>query len=269
MNPYFKLAGLLLLLGLSTITALEPALAQRDSGGDALHITIIYDNYQFDQKLKTDWGFACLLEYQGHQLLYDAGNDATLYRQNMEKLQIDPAGIPTLFISHVHGDHTAGVPWILQENPAVKCYLPRPYAEQLEAEGKLPKNSQTVQDAVKLHGPFYSTGDDFAGFREQGLVVKTENGGVLITGCGHPGAVAMVSRAQDELGIKIHTVIGGLHLLSTPGEEITQIADRLKQMGIMQICPTHCTGDQSIALLKETFGEGYIPGGAGKEIIIQ
>ena len=37
----------------------------------------------------------------------------------------------------------------------------------------------------------------------------------------------------------------------------------------MSEIPTHCTGDKSIASFKKTFGEGYISGGTGKEIIIQ
>ena len=269
MKSHFKLAGLLLLFGLTAITALEPALAQQTSGEDALRITINYDNYQFDENLRSDWGFACLVEYQGHQLLFDAGRDAELYKENAVRLHIDPREMPALFISHEHGDHTAGVPWIIETNPSIQCYFPTPYAKQLRSSGSLPENSQEVPNARHLFGPFYSTGDGFETFTEQGLVVKTEKGGVLITGCGHPGPVAMVRRAEKELGIPIHTVIGGLHLLQTPGRQVNQIAVELKQLGIEQICPTHCTGDESIALLKEAFGEGYIPGGTGKEIIIQ
>ena len=37
---------------------------------DAVHVTIIYDNYQADASLETDWGFACLVEYQGNQLAF-------------------------------------------------------------------------------------------------------------------------------------------------------------------------------------------------------
>ena len=53
------------------------------------------------------------------------------------------------------------------------------------------------------------------------------------------------------------------------GEDMDQLAATLKKMGIKQICPTHCTGDKSIASLEESFGEGYISGGTGKVIIIQ
>lgn len=48
------------------------------------------------------------------------------------------------------------------------------------------ESSKAIKKPSHLYGPFYSTGDDFVAFREQGLVIKTENGGVLITGCGHP-----------------------------------------------------------------------------------
>ena len=78
----------------------------------------------------------------------------------------------------------------------------------------------------------------------------------------------MVGVVEKELGIEIHTLIGGLHLMNAPTQELKQLAASLKEMGIRQICPTHCTGDKSIALLKESFGEGYISGGTGKEIII-
>jgi 7,8-dihydropterin-6-yl-methyl-4-(beta-D-ribofuranosyl)aminobenzene 5'-phosphate synthase len=267
MKNIYRLTCLLLLLGLSTLAAREPVTG--DSPDGAVHVTIIYDNYQADPDLETDWGFACLVEYQDQQLLFDAGRKADLYKQNVALLHIDPKEIPTLFISHEHGDHTAGIPWITEVNPSIKCYLPATFEAKLRATNQLPPNSKGVSEPTHMYGPFYSTGDNFEAFKEQGLVVKTKTGGVLITGCGHPGVVEMVTVARNELGIEIHTVIGGLHLMRTPGEKIEQISDALKKMGVKQICPTHCTGDKSIALLKEAFGEGYISGGTGKEIIIQ
>jgi len=269
MKKSLELTGLLLLLGLSTIIAREPAVAVNVPGENAIHVTIIYDNYQDDQDLETDWGFACLVEYQGKKLLFDAGREAELYKKNVKLLDIHPEKIPALFISHEHGDHTAGMPWIIETNPNVKCYLPASYAEQLKARGQLPPNSEGLAEPSHLYGPFYSTGDDFVAFKEQGLVIKTEDGGVLITGCGHPGAVPMVEVAEKELGIEIHTVIGGLHLMNKSGKKLEQLAVSLKELGVKQICPTHCTGDKAIASLKTFFGDGYISGGTGKEIIIQ
>jgi len=269
MKKSFLLTGLLLLLGLSTHIAQEPALTAKGSDEKAIHISIIYDNYQDNQKLETDWGFACLVEYQDDKLLFDAGRKAELYKTNVKLLGIKPEEIPSLFISHEHGDHTAGMPWILETNPLIKCYLPASYAEQLKARGTLPPHSKGLEKPTHLYGPFYSTGDSFIAFREHGLVIKTENGGVLITGCGHPGAVPMITAAEEELGIEIHTLIGGLHLMNKNSTELDQLAATLKALGIKQICPTHCTGDKSIAALKSSFGDGYISGGTGKVIIIR
>lgn len=263
----FRLTCLLLWLGLSALSAREPDFRVSPEG--AVQITIIYDNYQVDQDLDTDWGFACLVECQGQTLLFDAGRKAKLYEKNLSLLDIDPRKIPTLFISHEHGDHTAGIPWIAELNPSIKCYLPASSVETLKARIPLPSNTVGLSKPTHLYGPFYSTGDDFVHYKEQGLVIKTESGGVLVTGCGHPGVVDMVKRVKVELGIEVHTVIGGLHLMSTSRETVDQIAEQLIQMGVKQICPTHCTGDKSIASLKESFGKGYIAGGTGKEIIIR
>jgi len=269
MQTFIRLTSLGILLSLSTLTAREPVTLGTGSPENAVHVTIIYDNYQDNPSLETDWGFACLVEYQDHRLLFDAGNKADLYKTNVKLLEIKPEEIPSLFISHEHGDHTAGIPWITKTNPSIKCYLPATYAKQLKAKNKLPLNSVGISKPTHLYGPYYSTGDDFEGIKEQGLIIKTEDGGVLITGCGHPGVVKMVSVAEKSLGIEIHTVIGGLHLLQSSDEEVKKIAAELKNMGVKQICPTHCTGEKSIALLKESFGDGYISGGTGKEITIK
>ena len=269
MKKNSRLILLSLLLAAPVIVNGEHPVKDHDSPENAVSISIIYDNYQVDDRLKTDWGFACLIEFEGHKILFDAGREAGIYKKNMDLLGINPEEIPTLFISHDHGDHTAGVPWILESNPSVNCYLPSSYAAQLKANGALPQNSNSNAKPAHLFGPFYTTGDDFSPFIEQGLIVKTENGGILITGCGHPGPSDMVISSEEELGIKIYAIVGGLHLMRDTPEDVENIASALKESGIKQICPTHCTGDQSISILAESFGKGYIPGGTGQIITLK
>lgn len=265
----YHLAGLGIIFCLAFFISEESVFAQKSRSESSVHVTIIYDNYQDNASLESDWGFACLVEYLGNKMLFDAGRMADLYKKNMEVLQINPQQIPSLFISHEHGDHTAGIPWITSVNPSINSYLPRSYAEELRSKDKLPPNTQSFAEPSHLFGPYYTTGDDFEKFKEQGLVIKTEQGGVLITGCGHPGAIEMVKVASEDLGIEIHTLIGGLHLMRSSDNELLQIATTLKELGIRQICPTHCTGDHSIAFFKKSFGEGYLSGGTGKELIIK
>ncbi len=268
MKRLVGLTGVGILIAVSAISAGEPAQKGTASPETVVSVTIIYDNYQVDERLKTDWGFACLVEFDGQKLLFDAGRESELYQKNMEILNIDPKEVPTLFISHEHGDHTSGIPWITETNPSVKCYFPSAYAAQLKARGTLPPNSEGIEKPAHLYGPFYSTGDSFEAFREQGLVIKTEKGGILITGCGHPGPTEMVKVAREELGIEIYALIGGLHLMSKSRKQLEMIAASLKELGVNQICPTHCTGNTSIDFLADSFSEGYIPGGTGQVITI-
>ena len=269
MTLTFRLTGLALFLFMSTTSATDPGLQKPGSADPSVHITIIYDNYTSNPSLKPDWGFACMVEYGGNRLLFDAGRDAALYKKNMQVLGIDPAQFDALFISHQHGDHTAGIPWILELNPSINCYLPLAYESMLRSDHQLPDHHQGFSSPAHIEGPFYSTGDDFEAFREQGLVIKTEHGGVLVTGCGHPGIVEMVTVARDDLGINVTSVVGGLHLMNASDAQLAEIVAALKELGVQQICPTHCTGDHSIAFLKSSFGEGYLAGGTGKEIILQ
>ena len=257
---------LILLTGWPHTTAGEPAGTPPET---ALRITIIYDNYLARSDMYQDWGFSCLVEFGGQSLLFDAGNNVSLFKQNMQTLELAPKDFPDMFISHFHGDHTAGMPWICKENPSVNCHLPSTWYQELKDSGKLPPHSHGYDRPTHILGPFYSTGDHFTAFHEQGLVVKTESGGVLITGCGHPGPVHMIRLAEKELDMDIHTLIGGLHLMRMSDTQLKDLSDELKALGIERICPTHCTGEHAIAYLKSSFGEGYMEGGAGQVLILE
>ena len=78
-----------------------------------------------------------------------------------------------------------------------------------------------------------------------------------------------MKKAEEKLGIQIYALIGGLHLRISSKKDMELIALSLKEAGIQQIYPTHCTGDQSISNLAEAYGKAYIPGGTGKIITIQ
>jgi metal-dependent hydrolase (beta-lactamase superfamily II) len=72
-------------------------------------VTIIYDNTAWDKNLKSDWGFSCLVEVFGKNILFDTGAKADILDYNMKQLKIDPLQIDEVFISHSHWDHTGGL----------------------------------------------------------------------------------------------------------------------------------------------------------------
>ena len=90
-----------------------------------MKITVIYDNQAHTVGLKSDWGFACLIEKEGAPaLLFDTGADGEILLHNMEKLGLDPLAIDLVVISHAHWEHMGGLSRLLDRNMEVTVYIP-------------------------------------------------------------------------------------------------------------------------------------------------
>src|SRR5689334_7923251 len=92
---------------------LLPALA---GAADGKQITILYDAFGPQSALQMDWGFAAFVEYGGKRILFDTGNNAKIFEHNVAELGIDLARLDAVVISHRHGDHTAGLKYLLEVN---------------------------------------------------------------------------------------------------------------------------------------------------------
>lgn len=56
-----------------------------------------------------EWGFAALVEADGHRILFDTGaNDDTVQR-NLKALKLDLSDVDVVILSHNHWDHTTGL----------------------------------------------------------------------------------------------------------------------------------------------------------------
>jgi len=56
-----------------------------------------------------EWGFAALVEADGHRLLFDTGNHPTTVLDNAREMHLDLAQVPEVVLSHSHWDHTGGL----------------------------------------------------------------------------------------------------------------------------------------------------------------
>src|SRR5689334_15665691 len=83
-------------------------------------VTILYDAFGGRAGLTRDWGFAALVEYNGKRILFDTGNNADVFANNVRALGVDLRTIDFVVISHRHGDHTAGLNYLLTVNPGVR-----------------------------------------------------------------------------------------------------------------------------------------------------
>jgi 7,8-dihydropterin-6-yl-methyl-4-(beta-D-ribofuranosyl)aminobenzene 5'-phosphate synthase len=175
-----------------------------------MKITLVYDN-QANEGLKSGWGFSCLIETT-EKILFDTGDSGENLIYNLEQLNIQPESITGVVISHNHWDHTGGLKKFLKLNSNAKVFRPR-----------------SLSKPTEISPSIYTTGALGRLIKEQSLVVNTEKGNLVITGCAHPGLANIIDKATP-LGT-IYGVLGGFHGFSK--------LEKLR--GIKIIAPCHCT----------------------------
>ncbi|KKG18005.1 metallo-beta-lactamase [Methanosarcina sp. 2.H.T.1A.6] len=219
-----------------------------------LRLTVLYDNEAYPG-FTGSWGFSALLETGREILLFDTGWDGTLLLKHMEKIGISPACISKLVLSHQHWDHIGGLPEILHANPGLTVYVPSSFSEKLKREIKKRADLVEVKEALEISNGVWSTGELGDKIKEQSLVLGTENGSYVLTGCAHPGIDAIMDAALYYGDIK--GIIGGLH--------DSDRFERLKEMEL--IAAGHCTTHKG--KIKDTFPSKYMETRAGMRFELQ
>jgi len=191
-----------------------------------MKLTIVYDNRALPP-LISGWGFSCLIEKKKVKILFDTGAKSKTLLHNMKQLQIDPASIDMVVLSHSHRDHKGGLKEFLKANgKRAEVYGPKKFSAPTE-----------------IHKGVYSTGKLGRLNKEQSLAVDTTKGIVVITGCAHPGLEKIIDKART-FGT-IYGVIGGFHGFSK--------LEKLK--GIELIAPCHCT--RHIQKIKQKYPQQF------------
>jgi 7,8-dihydropterin-6-yl-methyl-4-(beta-D-ribofuranosyl)aminobenzene 5'-phosphate synthase len=247
-----------------TVTPAPPPAAAVAQARD-LRITVVYDNIAHDSRLKTAWGFAALIESGGQTLLFDTGGDAPTLLDDLKTLGIDPNKIQSIILSHLHTDHTGGLSGLLQTGIHPTLYLPPSFPDSFKQSVKTAATLAEIAPGQPIAPEIFTTGEmRVADFVEQALVIKTDAGLVVLTGCAHPGIVPIVTRAKELFGEPVYLVMGGLHLPAKSAAEIRSILSDLRQLGVQRVAPSHCTGDQAIEMFAAEYGDNFIRSGAGR-----
>lgn len=230
-------------------------------------IVVVYDNNEHDARLTTAWGFACVVTLDGRKILFDTGGDEKILLSNLRQLGIDAKAIDMVFLSHLHGDHVGGLRGFLRENPDVTVCAPASFgasfAEQVRGLGAALRQ---VSGPEQIMPDVYTTGELGPDVREQSLILSTEAGLVVVTGCAHPGVIRLLEQAKRAAPGEIALAIGGFHLSAKSRSEIDAIAAELQQLGVRFLGPCHCTGELARARLRQAWGSRYLPVGVGYRI---
>jgi 7,8-dihydropterin-6-yl-methyl-4-(beta-D-ribofuranosyl)aminobenzene 5'-phosphate synthase len=265
-------------------------------------VTILYDSFGRAPAVTLDWGFAALVEYDGKRILFDTGNNATIFEHNVKALGVDLQKIDFVVISHRHADHTSGITYLLTVNPKVKIYVPdEPWGlfasgvsndfyrkdPSLPAEMRyygghppeileggtpwpggnfVPVSQKTEVDPGLFILPGVSTTPGTLELKELSLAIKSPQGLILIVACSHPGVEHILQEASA-IDPHMHILFGGLHQIQKPDPEVERIATVLHdEYKLDLVAPGHCTGEPEFAALKKIFGDHYLYAGAGTVI---
>ena len=244
-----------------------------------MKISILVENNS-DAMLKAEHGLSMLIEYRNQKLFFDFGR-SSLWLENAKKMNIDISDVRYAFLSHGHNDHTGGLEFFSGEifctsdiakkrfshhadKPVRELSMPPASTESLQKS-----NIHFTDDFQELMNGIFSTGkiprlsgEDTGGPFYLDLEKKIPDNiddesallfdnGILIHGCCHSGIINTLEHCRKcRPDIKIHTVIGGLHLLHANEKRMQQTADYLNQQNIKNLYLMHCTGENGIDFLK-------------------
>ena len=79
------------------------------------------------------------------------------------------------------------------------------------------------------------------------LSCDTDAGLVVLTGCGHAGAINIIDYARQIVRpVRVHALIGGLHLFNASEETLRWTGERLREFGVDYFLGGHCTGVETV-----------------------
>jgi 7,8-dihydropterin-6-yl-methyl-4-(beta-D-ribofuranosyl)aminobenzene 5'-phosphate synthase len=233
-----------------------------------INITVVCDNNPYKEGLEKGWGFSCLVGGPEKTILFDTGPGGSLL-VNMEKLAIEPQSIDTVVLSHIHPDHTGGLESFLEKNPKVTVYLPKSFPERFKNNVQMQGARVIgVEQPMEICENVWSTGQTGKWIKEQSLVIKTDKGLVVISGCSHPGIVKIVNVAKDLVKDDILLVMGGFHLEWAGKGKIEKVISVFKHLQVRYVGLCHGSGDKARSIFEKYFGRNYIKLGAGKAITV-
>lgn len=227
-----------------------------------MQIKIIFDNSAIDTNYSTGLGFSCLIN---DEILFDTGPEPKALFNNFNLLNMNANQISKVVISHNHWDHTGGLWELLKQNQNLLVYScpdfsPDFYDKVANLNTKLIK----ADSLLEIIPSVFTTGQIPGLYKgqpmpEQAMVIKTEKGISVITGCAHPGIIQIIAKVKHYFPNEpIYAVLGGFHLKDKTEEEILLIINQFKEFEIKKMGPTHCSGDLAIRLFKKEYKNNFI-----------
>ena len=207
---------------------------------DSVEITILVDNKRTAiEGMKPIWGFSAYIVFNDKHILFDTGASPDILANNAKLVGITPKDIDMVFLSHYHKDHTGGIEWLKDYHK--KVFLLKSFPQYIKE--KLPHaNLEEISRTTYIDEHMYSVVLKGSNIDEQSLVLDTDKGLFIITGCSHTGILRIINDTLLLKNKNIHLVMGGFHLVYKTMAEIEYIASQMQELPIDYVLPAHCSG---------------------------
>ena len=288
---------IVLLLFVSLTLGSTGLVAQTAGHAKIQHLKITVLSTMLSDEGIGEWGFAALVEADGHRILVDTGAKPDTVLLNARQLNLDLSDVREVILTHNHDDHTGGLLTLRRElmkkNPAALsvAHVGKGIFYSRPAEG----NGKEDNVMIGLRKEYEATGGKFvehdgpaelfpgawltgpvpriypernwsatgkvqtpAGLVEdtipedQSLVLNTDKGLVMVSGCGHAGVINTMTFAEKEFpSTPVYALIGGFHLFAATDQQLDWTADKLKDFGVSYLIGAHCTGIEAVYRIRE------------------
>jgi 7,8-dihydropterin-6-yl-methyl-4-(beta-D-ribofuranosyl)aminobenzene 5'-phosphate synthase len=252
--------------------------------------------------LRAEHGISFVIETGENRVLFDTGQTGSVLLSNLSNLGFVPSQLDAIVLSHAHNDHVGGLEGLLGSVTGIPLYahptLFRPRyrvkdgayekvgpcfrqdwleshvqlhlrAEPLEvvpgvwtsgaiATRTEPEGSSPTHKVQQGEGWMPDPYED-----DQSLVLKTEQGLVLLCGCCHAGLLNVLAQVRHVFGADPVAAVGGIHLVNADKSQLGYVVEKLLGHGPPQMWLGHCTGQAAFRFLVEAFGGSVRPCQAG------
>ena len=232
-----------------------------------MKLKIIFDKESLSEDCASGWGISYLVN---HKVLFDAAEKGEYLLKNLEALKVDIWQIEKAVISHNRWNHRAGIWDLLKANSKIEVLAGKDFLTEFK-DRLLKYNFRLIQSQEEIAKNIYTTGcllsqDKGSTIEEQALVLESPKGVSLVCGCAHPGILEFVKKVKMQFPAKrFYAVLGGLHLMNEEKRTIDYIAGQIKNSGVQNIGPGHCSGFEAVTVFKKLYPKNFLEVKAGQE----
>jgi len=267
------------------------------SGGKRGRILVLSENTAGGTGLLAEHGLSFWIEYGGRRILFDTGQGMVLLHNaarlgvpldtvdaivlshghydhtgglkdvlnvaNGPEIYAHPAAFAPKYACSPSGSpRDIGIPNLDEQTVRAKSTLvltdgPTDVFPGVRVTGPVPRTNEYEDTGGRFfRDAACSKPDTFPD--DQALYLEAGDGLVVVLGCAHAGVINTLKHIQQLTnGKPVHTLMGGMHLVSANPERLDRTVRDLRAFGIRRLLPAHCTGFPAMARLMHEFPAQY------------